>query len=522
MMTEAEYSKKTDISHRKRFGQFFTPEPIADFMTKWVLEGLDRSPEILEPAFGLGIFTRHILKNDTTASITGFEIDKTIFDYAESNFAYGNNQLKLINHDYISFPSRKKYNGIICNPPYLKFHDYDNGKLISEVNANLRLNLTGFTNIYTLFLLKSVFQLKKSGRLAFIIPSEFLNSDYGVEVKRALLASGTLRHIIIIDYTQCAFENALTTACILLCENSGPENRIRFSKIKNPSNLNSTLSDYRSIDSELLDPKAKWRQYYDSDITAPEFKNLVPFSTFAKVSRGIATGSNSYFTFNTSKKDFHHIPEKALLPCICHSVDIKTPVLTKELFDNLSQSDKLVYLFKGVGMETNPFVRKYIESGEVNGDDKKHLTSKRTPWYSLENRRPSPIWVSVFNRKGLRFVRNEALIHNLTTFHCVYNNDTVETDILFAYLITDMAKEIFLDNCRQYGNGLIKFEPNDLNRGYVADLRLLSEKEKEFIVKIIQKIYRDNSLDGDNVERLDRFFRAKYTERAIGHNELQQ
>lgn len=522
MMTETEYSKKTDISHRKRFGQFFTPEPIADFMTKWLLEGLGNSPEILEPAFGLGIFTRQILKKDPSAKITAFEIDKTIFGYAESNFAPDHNQVKLINHDYISFPSRKKYNGIICNPPYLKFHDYDNGKLISEVNANLGLNLTGFTNIYTLFLLKSIFQLKKSGRLAFIIPSEFLNSDYGVEVKRALLASDTLRHIIIIDYTQCAFENALTTACILLCENSGPENRIRFSKIKNPSNLNSTLSDYRSIDSELLDPKAKWRQYYDSDITAPEFKNLVPFSTFAKVSRGIATGSNSYFTFNTSKKDFHHIPEKALLPCICHSVDIKPPVLTKELFDNLSKSDKLVYLFKGVGMETNTFVRKYIESGEVNGDDKKHLTSKRTPWYSLENRRPSPIWVSVFNRKGLRFVRNEALIHNLTTFHCVYSNDTIETDILFAYLITDMAKEIFLDNCRQYGNGLIKFEPNDLNRGYVADLRLLSEKEKEFIVKIIQKIYRDNSLDGDNVERLDRFFRAKYTESAIGHNELQQ
>ena len=151
---------------------------------------------------------------------------------------------------------------------------------------------------------------------------------------------------------------------------------------------------------------------------------------------------------------------------------------------------------------------------------KKHLTSKRSPWYSLENRAPSPIWVSVFNRKGLRFVLNKADIHNLTTFHCVYNNGTIDTDILFAYLITDMAKEIFLDNCRQYGNGLIKFEPNDLNRGYVADLRLLSEKEKEIILNISRIIYKENSLDVDNVKRLDSFFRTKYGGKTDSLNEF--
>lgn len=519
MMTEAEYSKNTDISHRKRFGQFFTPEPIADFMTKWVLEGLDRSPEILEPAFGLGIFSRNIIKNDPSANITGFEIDKTIFGYAESNFNSSRNQIKLLNRDYLSSSEGKLYDGIICNPPYLKFHDYDNGKLIPEVNANLGLSLTGFTNIYTLFLLKSISQLKKGGRLAFIIPSEFLNSDYGVEVKRALLASGTLRHIIIIDYTQCAFESALTTSCILLCQNSDEENKIRISKINKPNDLHSTLSDYRLIDSDRLNPEVKWRQYYDN-ISTSGFKNLVPFSTFAKVSRGIATGANDFFTFNESKKNLCHIPQEALLPCVCHSIDIKTPVLTKKIFNDLSRSDKRVYLFNGVSSENNPFVSNYIESGELEGYNKKHLTSKRSPWYSLENRAPSPIWVSVFTRKGLRFVLNKADIHNLTTFHCVYNNGTIDTDILFAYLITDMAKEIFLDNCRQYGNGLIKFEPNDLNRGYVADLRLLSEKEKEIILNISRIIYKENSLDVDNVKRLDSFFRTKYGGKTDSLNEF--
>ena len=73
--------------------------------------------------------------------------------------------------------------------------------------------------------------------------------------------------------------------------------------------------------------------------------------------------------------------------------------------------------------------------------------------------------------------------YNLTTFHCVYNiSNEVNTDVLFAYLVTDMAKEIFLENSRQYGNGLVKFEPNDLNKGQVVDLRCLSEDEIQFVL----------------------------------------
>ena len=67
----------------------------------------------------------------------------------------------------------------------------------------------------------------------------------------------------------------------------------------------------------------------------------------------------------------------------------------------------------------------------------------------------------------LKFIRNEAEICNLTTFHCIYLvNDLfskIDIDLLFAYLLTDTAKRIFSDNRREYGNGLKKFEPNDLN-----------------------------------------------------------
>ena len=146
--------------------------------------------------------------------------------------------------------------------------------------------------------------------------------------------------------------------------------------------------------------------------------------------------------------------------------------------------------------------------------------ASRKPWYALENRSPSPIWVSVFNRRVLRFVRNEANIHNLTTFHCVYTTEEIDTDILFSYLLTNVAKDIFLDNSRQYGNGLIKFEPNDLNKGKCVDLRLLSDDEKLYIINIFERIKRTRFSCDNLLKLLDEFFTAKYTGKVINIDDL--
>lgn len=510
MITEIEYIKKISIEHRKKYAQFFTPELISDFMALWVLGGKKKKMVILEPAFGLGIFSRSLYKLNPQIRVVGYDVDKTIYTYAKQIFVKPKYNVSINNENYITASWTEKFDGIICNPPYIKFHDYDNAALIPIVNSKLQTRLNGFTNIYTLFLLKSIFQMKEGGRMAYIIPSEFLNSDYGVEVKRTLIQSGVLKHVIIVDFTQCAFDDALTTACILLCENDTSSDSIHFSNIKNVAELYSSLVEYKTYTSHMLKPEVKWKQYYE-DTKSSNYNNLVPFSTFAKVSRGIATGANDYFTFRASKIDSYNIPEKVFRRCICHAADVQNQIFTEDDFESLVNHDKTVFLFNGCANEKEPHVQNYISFGERIGVDKKYLTASRTPWYALENRQPSPIWVSVFNRNGLRFVRNKAGVYNLTTFHCVYNNGVIDTDILFAYLVTNVAKEIFLDNSRQYGNGLVKFEPNDLNKGNVVDLRKLTTEEKVFVLRAYDILHQYGSLCNQTISVLDDFFKAKYT-----------
>ena len=506
MTLEKKYIASTSLDHRKKYAQFFTPEKIAEFMCQWVLQGKQKT-RFLEPAYGLGIFSR-ILAQNTTLPVDAYEIDKHIF---ESAVTARPNGVNLRNEDYFTSDWNAKYDAIVCNPPYLKFHDYDNATYIPDVNSHLGTKLNGFTNLYTLFLLKSIAQLQEGGRLAYIIPSEFLNSDYGVEVKHALIESNTLHHIIVIDFTECAFDDALTTACILLCERTVGSGSVRFSLVNNIEGLNTCLSEYTEYNNSELDPNIKWKSYYEEGNSC-KYNHLVPFSKFAKVSRGIATGANDYFTFKPSKAEDYDIPEECLMPCICKAVDAPQTFFTQNEFFKLKNGDKVIYLFNGSAAPNNKNVLKYIHLGEESEINKRYLTASRSPWYAIENRPPAPIWVSVFNRNGLRFIRNEANIYNLTTFHCVYPKNTrVDVEVLFAYLITDVAKEIFLDNSRQYGNGLVKFEPNDLNKGMVVDLTLLSTEENIFI-KNAYTFIKDNKKEKDGIQLLNEFFSLRYTD----------
>lgn len=502
MTLEQQYIESSSVLHRKKYAQFFTPKKIVEFMQDWVFEKKDTG-SLLDPAFGLGIFSRNINKEITT---TGYEIDKNIINFLNNK---QNKTLNLINEDFLESSWEIKYDFILCNPPYLKFHDFDNKKHINSINQHLGSNLSLFTNIYLLFLLKSLSQLKKGGRLAFIIPSEFLNADYGCNVKEYLKNLGIFLHFIIIDYKNNSFNDAITTSCIILCENI-PSNSLRISLVNDLKNLSLNSLSFKKFNYIDLNCFIKWKNYYEG-LNSEKYNYLVPFSNFATVKRGIATGSNSYFIFNLEKKNKFKIPQENLIPCICKSSDIKDLVFDDKDFEDLKIKNKGIFIFNGERKNDSSTVLEYIKYGENQNIDSKYLTSKRSPWYAVEKRLSAPIWVSVFNRKDIKFIRNFTDSLNLTTFHCVYPTSIfINVDVLFAYLITPTAKEILLDNSRQYGNGLTKLEPNDINNSLMLDLSLLTNSEEDYILSIFYSLIKNKNKKDIYICELDSFFRKKF------------
>ncbi len=507
---------QTSLAHRKQYGQFFTPPPVADLLARWVAGA--QPVRVLDPAIGTGVLARALQTYVPTCQITGYDVDPHILRWLRVE-AGQPDTLECVCEDFLRTAPTARYDGIIANPPYLKFHDYDNLATISRFEQETGVKLTGFTNLYALFLLKALRLLSPGGRAAFVVPSEFLNADYGVAVKQQLQQNGSLRHVLVVDFQGSVFADALTTACVLLfARDEMPTPAVTFSYLESVEALADWTPDLAPAPRPLqaLDATSKWRRYYqpggdDDAVYGP----LVPFSTVGKVSRGIATGDNGYFIFSASKaRTWGLAPGTSLSPCITRSADVPGAFFTDADFAALRRADRPVYLLD-VRAAADQAAQRYLAEGERQGVAQKFLPAHRTPWHRPEKRPPAPIWVTVFNRGGLRFVRNETATLNLTTFHCVYLNLFFQdrADLVMAYLLTEVAREIFAQNRREYGNGLEKFEPNDLNKAPMLDLSHLTAAQVAHFEDVYQR-YRQSVLAGSPAEELravlDTDFRAAF------------
>jgi len=490
-MRESEYIKTTPISSRKEYGQFFTPPSVARLMIQWILRS---KPEtILDPAFGLGVFYDEIvnIKPKPQIQFIGYEIDNNIISYLDD--INNKTNLELYNADYLE-TDPKKYDAIICNPPYLRFQKFlKRHNVLPIIEKQIGKKLLGYSNISSVFLVKALNELKEDGNLAFIMPFEFFNTGYGREIKKSLLNDHFLKHIIIFSNEKEIFPDATTTVCILFCKNDNKNVPIKITQIKSSDNLEqiTDISDYfqKTIDSSNLPFDKKWTpilmSLFSENIVPDSFVKLSLYGSFK---RGIATGANEFFALRKRQILELGLDNKNISKCITKSSQIRKLVFTEKDFINLYNSEKPVYCLNVTDSMTSN-AQEYIKHGEELGYNARYLTRKRDPWYKIELRKPAPILFGVFNRGRLKTIRNLTNAINFTCFHCFYPNMLGEKLInkLFVYFLSDTGQEIIKSNKRSYGDNLDKFEPGDLNESLCPSqyqFGLISEDEADRVIEI--------------------------------------
>ena len=220
-----------------------------------------------------------------------------------------------------------------------------------------------------------------------------------------------------------------------------------------------------------------------------ESDNLRDVNDFCYVRRGIATGANEFFCLTQSKMLQNNIPVSCVSRCITRSADIINPVFTNEDMDVLIDKDRPVFVLDATEKDEE-VLADYIKYGIAHGVHKKYLPANRTPWYSMEQKKVAPIWISSACRGTIKVVRNLAKAHALTTFHSLFVVDEYKdyVDIIFCYFLTPVAQKLLRDNRKELGNGLDKFQPNDINRAKMIDLTLLSLDDKCYVLDIYNQI----------------------------------
>lgn len=498
---EQKYTLNVGIEHRKRFAQFFTPKCIARFMDNWVLDGNSKRV-IFDPAFGLGAFAENAPDD---VAFSGMEIDPSIIDHYKSSFP--TSKVDINNGNYL-LKYGDTHDNIVCNPPYLRFQRFEQKEIVLEqFEQNLGIRLSGYTNIASAFLVKSIFELNPGGRLAYIMPIEFLNTGYGKQVKEMLINKRHLYAIIKIECEEEAFPGVTTSLCILLYDSAKNYDNLSFMTVNDLEELedDSWLASARLIPYSELKNNDKWMPYFtnEEDKLNLSSKYTVHLSLYGHFSRGIATGANDFFVLRKSTISKLDLPSSEYSPCITKSAQVTKPIFAQEDFDKLSIADAPVYLLN-VGKEHSKQASEYILMGEKNGFNNGYITKSRTPWYKMEKRFPAPILLNVFSRSGYKVIRNISNVQTLTSFHCFYPNffGEIRVDALFLYLFSNVGHRILAASMRKYGNNLDKFEPNDLNEAIVPSEEFFDSIPDTTIASCYQRL-----AEGDNIDaELDNMF----------------
>ena len=468
---KANYLHTVSSSHRKVLGQFFTHPQVARFMVRWVMKS--GNADLYDPGFGLGAFW-DALPQDSGITFAGSEVDDQILNFWNS--AADGGRIELHREDYLLSWGRQHGN-IVCNPPYMRFQRFSNRtQVFAEFDRQLSLKLSGYTNTASAFLIKSLSELAPGGRLAYIMPLEFLNTGYGALVKERLMAERHLAAIIRLECEREVIPDAVTSLGILLYNRGKQYSGVKFYTAKSIRELDS-LIDNEPVDCisyAQLSAKDKWLPYFDSTRRTPDNVNTVPLALYGRFSRGIATGANKFFALRPSQARKLGLEAGEVVPAITRSAQVQKPWFTPEDYANLVKSDARSLLFD-VNENVSPAAQLYIQSGEQQGFHQGYITRTRIPWYKNETRKPAPLLLGVFSRGGYKIVRNTSHALNLTCFHGFQPNLSGQcyVDQLFLYFHSHPGREIVSLSIRKYGDSLDKFEPNDLNSALVPAPRFL-------------------------------------------------
>lgn len=471
-----------------KLGQFATPTPLAIDILGYALHLMPRALKVrfLDPAFGTGSFYSALLHTFPPSRIKkaeGYEIDP--FYGREIAKLWKGTPLRLYLQDFTQAEELQrdedKANLLICNPPYVRHHHIPSLEKVRLREVALQatgIRLNGLAGLYCYFMLMSHARMAENGLAAWLVPSEFMDVNYGREIKKYLLDEVTLLRIHRFDPDEVQFENALVSSAVVWFRKSKPPRSHSIEFTYGGTHATPKISHF--ISNRELRDAPKWTKF---SLKSSEERNSaigLKLSDLFIIKRGIATGANDFFILTPDQIKEHNLPKEYLSPILPSPRHIKEkeisanrrgePTLEKKLF--LLTCD----LPESVVKKQQPELWKYLKLGIKHEINERYLCRHRNPWYSQEIRPPAPILCTYMGRlssendKPFRFILNHSNATAANVYLLLYPKPALEQELkkkpeLLREIwekLNRIETEELIGQGRVYGGGLYKLEPREL------------------------------------------------------------
>ncbi|MDR3046574.1 MAG: Eco57I restriction-modification methylase domain-containing protein, partial [Bacteroidales bacterium] len=470
-------SQKT-LKERNRLGQFSTPKILSDSIVKAALAYNKDEIRFLDTSIGTGVFFSSLLAcsdRHTVLYAQGYEVDK---HYAiPAMELWQGTKINYFLGDFFDFtPPQKndeKFNVIISNPPYIRHHYIINEvkkKLNERIQLNFGLSFSGLMGLYGYFLALSALWLQDNGISVWLVPNEFLDVNYGEEIKTFLLTKVNLLRIHRFNPENVQFSDALVTSTVVFYTTGITAAPVLFTTgqdINNP--------DYqKKIAFQRLCPNDKWSHYFSSQKQRNKPMNTI--GDYFSVKRGIATGSNKHFILTNEQVEKINIPNKYIKSILPSPRYIKDNVIkiSKDGYIGDIQSKYLLNI-TCLEHEIVDLPQKLIDYLNIIYSEVKdnYIIRNRSPWFKQEYRPECPFLMSYMSRntkEPFRLFLNKTNATAPNVYLMLYpkfdwKKAEVQNEGFLDYLHNNLQRisaETFVSSGRVYGGGLYKLEPKEL------------------------------------------------------------
>jgi adenine-specific DNA-methyltransferase len=475
---------------RNRLGQFSTPTALARDILKYAdsLLPADGKVRFLDPAIGTGAFYSALcaeFPKTRIAEAVGFEIDPHYGQPAMELWDGSGLSLRLA--DFTRQPPEARFNLVICNPPYVRHHHMTNEEKtrLQHLSAqSCHTRIAGLAGLYCYFLGISHAWLADGGIAGWLIPSEFMDVNYGQAVKRYLLREVTLLQVHRFDPSDAQFADALVSSAVVWFRKASPPPLHSVKFTFGGSLFEPKLT--RAVTAEALAAEPKWTRFPAADVRRKS--NAPTVSDLFKIKRGLATGDNGYFILSEEEVQERGLPMEALRPVLPGPRHIPEdevaadqdglPLLQRRLFllDPRMNEEEIEKRF--------PALWTYLEEGKARGLHERYLCRHRKPWYIQENRPPPPILCTYMGRgdaktgRPFRFILNHSKATVANVYLAMYPTAALagpmKRDPKLIRRVWEALNRITPDQLlgegRVYGGGLHKLEPKELANVPIPEL----------------------------------------------------
>jgi len=479
---QARLDSAKSAADRNKLGQFATPTSLASDILAYARRLLPNASPVrfLDPAVGTGSFYAALLREfrlDQIECASGFEIDRHYA--APAKELWHGHPLGITLGDFtMALPPSQGFNLVICNPPYVRHHHIDKAakaRLLTTTASASGIKLSGLAGLYCYFLGIAHVWMAQDGIAGWLIPSEFMDVNYGEPIKRYLLNQVELIRIHRFDPNEVQFDDALVSSAVVWFRKrrSATDHAIEFS-------YGGTLAapkTSRQLQKSSLKSSTKWTSLA-TDGVRPH-NDEVRLSEFFSIKRGLATGDNSFFIMTEDEIEDRGLPKEFFKPILPSPRHLESDLISA-LPDGSPNIKRKLFILDCRLPEKDvedrfPELWTYLKAGKPMVSNT-YLCSRRSPWYAQEDRPAAPFVCTYMGRsmqkrtKPFRFFLNRSQATAANVYLLLYPKAPLAGALARD---PDLGRQIweFLDSIdaatllgegRVYGGGLYKMEPKEL------------------------------------------------------------